>query len=70
MNVEDQGVVHKTLIPDWTSAEFEAFVGRIRALVDELGAVCEESGIEWKECEIAWRQVLWAERGFWPKVDV
>ncbi|KAF2484847.1 hypothetical protein BDY17DRAFT_92299 [Neohortaea acidophila] len=61
-------VMQRTFIPAWSSGEFEGFVERIRGVVDEFGEQMERDGREWRECEAAWRQVLWAEREFWPDV--
>ena len=69
MSATEQGIVQKTLIPNWTSTEFEAFVEVIRNRLDEFGRGYDEFGPEWKECTIAWRQVLRMEREFWPGVD-
>jgi thiaminase len=65
---DDSGedVLRKTLIPNWTCAEFEEFVDTIGGLVDELGV--NASMEEWGKAEDAWRQVLWAEEKFWPEV--
>ena len=65
-SVDDEHVLQKTLIPNWTSDEFEQFVDTIGGLVDELGA--EAGGKDWKRAEDAWGQVLWAEEKFWPEV--
>ncbi len=64
----DGGVLGKELIPNWTSAEFAAFVGTIGGLVDELGKVegVMENDEERRRCEEVWRQVLWLEERFWP----
>lgn len=64
--VEERSVMQRVFIPNWSSPEFEAFVGRIRGLLDEHGDVMEQDGWEAKECETAYRQVLWAEKNFWP----
>ena len=62
-------VMQRTFIPNWSSPEFEAFVRRIGGLVNRFGGYYDKDSWEWGECERAWRQVLWAEREFWPKVD-
>lgn len=62
-------VMQRTFIPNWSSAEFEAFVRRIGGLVNRFGGYYDKESWEWGECERAWRQVLWAEREFWPTVD-
>lgn len=69
MKKEEKDVMQRTFIPNWSSSTFEAFVRRIGGLVNKFGGYIEEGGYEWKECETAFRQVLWAEREFWPKVD-
>ena len=61
-----ENVLRRTLIPNWTSAEFEEFVDTIGGLVDELGE--GKSKEEWRRAEDAWKQVLWAEEKFWPEV--
>jgi len=66
----DGGVLERELIPNWTSAEFAAFVGMIGGVVEELG---EQEGAmgneeERRRCEEVWRQVLWLEERFWPVV--
>ncbi|KAL1305080.1 hypothetical protein AAFC00_002014 [Neodothiora populina] len=68
-NSGQEGVMQKTLIPNWTCDEFVGFVETIRGLVDELGALVKEGGVEWQLAEDAWRQVLWAEEKFWPEVS-
>ena len=65
---KQKDVMQRVFIPNWSSAEFEAFVRKIGALVNKFGATVEEDGEEWAECEVAFRQVLWAEKEFWPKV--
>lgn len=69
VKAKEKDVMQRTFIPNWSSAEFEAFVRRIGGMVNKFGGYLEEGGYEWKECEGAWRQVLWAEREFWPKVE-
>ena len=39
---------------------------RIGGLANKYGATIEEGAWEWGECEEVWRQVLWAEKNFWP----
>ena len=63
-----QHVMHTTLIPNWTCAEFEEFVVSIGDLLDELAESVPEGSKEWVKCEEIWRQVLWAEEQFWPSV--
>ena len=62
----EEDVLQKTLIPNWTSEEFETFVDTIGDLVNELGEDAAQG--EWTKAEEAWRQVLWAEERFWPEV--
>lgn len=62
----EAGVLRRVLIPNWTSSEFEAFVDDIEKLLNELAI--EEEGRGLGECEAVWKQVLWAERQFWPDV--
>ncbi|KAF2718635.1 heme oxygenase-like protein [Polychaeton citri CBS 116435] len=66
---KDMDVMQRTFIPNWSSPEFEQFVKNIRGLVDEAGGRIISGSKEWKECEQAYRQVLWAEREFWPSMD-
>ena len=66
---KEKDVMQRTFIPNWSSAEFEAFVRRIGGMVNKFGGYYEADGFEWKECETVFRQVLWAEREFWPKMD-
>lgn len=65
---KEKDVMQRVFIPNWSSPEFEAFVRRLGALVNKFGNAYEEEGWEWQECETAWRQVIWAEKEFWPKV--
>jgi len=68
LSAKEKDVMQRVFIPNWSSAEFEAFVRKIGALVNKFGNAVEEGGPEWVECEVAWKQVLWAEQEFWPKV--
>ena len=68
LTAKEKDVMQRVFIPNWSSPEFEAFVRRLGALVNKFGGGLEEDGWEWTECEEAWRQVLWAEKGFWPDV--
>lgn len=58
MKAKEKNVMQRTFIPNWSSAEFEAFVRRIGGMVNKFGGYCEEGGYEWKECEIVFRQVV------------
>ncbi|CAK4031323.1 Hypothetical predicted protein [Lecanosticta acicola] len=64
------GVMQRVFIPNWSSREFEAFVRKLRGLVNRMGNLwgVEEGDWVWRECEMAWRQVLWCEEEFWPEV--
>lgn len=68
LKAKEKDVMQRVFIPNWSSPEFEAFVRRLGALVNKFGAGLEEESWEWQECEEGWRQVLWAEKGFWPEV--
>ncbi|KAK5005274.1 hypothetical protein LTR28_007917 [Elasticomyces elasticus] len=59
-------VMRTTFIPNWSSEVFEAFVRRLKGLVDELAQGVAREEVE--RCEDAWRQVVWAEENFWPEV--
>lgn len=68
-NEEEEGdVMQRVFIPNWSSQEFEQFVGTLRGLVDELAVEMGvlEGSWEMRECEAAWKQVLWCEEMFWP----
>nr|POE87902.1 hypothetical protein CFP56_11131 [Quercus suber] len=62
------GVMQRVFIPNWSSAEFQEFVEKIRSLLDEYGELVQQDSWETprKECGAAYRQVLWAEKEFWP----
>ncbi|KAF7198577.1 hypothetical protein HII31_00316 [Pseudocercospora fuligena] len=64
-------VVQRVFIPNWSSAEFEAFVTNLGGLANKMATEwgVEEGGRVWKECEAAWKQVIWVKREFWPDVD-
>ena len=70
----DGGALRKHFIPNWTSAEFEAFVARIGNVVDEMAGLVLVDGREGREdvlgrCALWWRQVLYLEGRFWPDVS-
>ncbi|KAK4548214.1 hypothetical protein LTR36_010083 [Oleoguttula mirabilis] len=69
LKAKEKDVMQRVFIPNWSSPEFEALVRRLGALVNKFASCYEEGGWEWQECETAWRQVLWAEKEFWPEVD-
>lgn len=68
LSAEEKDVMQRVFIPNWSSSEFDAFVSRIEGLVNNFGTTIEEGGREWGQCEEVWRQVLWAEKNFWPDV--
>ncbi|KAL4882898.1 hypothetical protein BJY04DRAFT_186264 [Aspergillus karnatakaensis] len=73
----DGGALRNKLIPNWASDEFEAFVGKIAAVVDEVAAIELGDGTEGDlktrevlgHCERWWMQVVWLEEQFWPDVS-
>lgn len=69
LKAKEKDVMQRVFIPNWSSPEFEAFVRKVGGLVNKFGQGIEEGGWEWGECEEVWRQVVWAERGFWPEVE-
>lgn len=64
----EDNVIQSTLIPNWTSPEFEAFVDQLSGLVDELAEGQSVTEGDRDKCEQIWRHVLWAEKEFWPSV--
>ncbi|TKA22062.1 hypothetical protein B0A50_08442 [Salinomyces thailandicus] len=66
---KDKDVMQRVFIPNWSSPEFEALVRRLGALVNKFGQAYDEEGWEWQQCEDTWRQVVWAEKEFWPAID-
>jgi thiaminase len=65
----DGGALRKHFIPNWTSAEFEAFVVRIGDVVDEMAEGCENREDVLGRCAVWWRQILYLEGRFWPDVS-
>lgn len=65
---KDKDAMQRVFIPNWSSPAFEALVRKLGGLVNKFGGSVEEDGWEWTEAEEAWRQVLWAEKAFWPDV--
>ncbi|KAH9842082.1 thiaminase [Teratosphaeria destructans] len=66
---KEKDVMQRIFIPNWSSAEFEAMVRRLGALVNKHGQLFGEESWEWQECAVVFRQVLWAEKDFWPEVE-
>ncbi|KAL3479258.1 heme oxygenase-like protein [Aspergillus californicus] len=70
---KDGGALREKFIPNWASREFEEFVDRIGAVLDEYaageGVTGEGEGGDLQErCERWWRQVVWLEERFWPEI--
>ncbi|PYI33014.1 heme oxygenase-like protein [Aspergillus indologenus CBS 114.80] len=71
----DGGALREKLVPNWTGAEFEAFVAGIARLVDAVAEreVARSSAPNAREevverCARWWRQVVWLEGQFWPDI--
>ncbi|GAM84937.1 hypothetical protein ANO11243_029400 [Dothideomycetidae sp. 11243] len=64
-----EDVFHRTLIPNWTSPDFEAFVEALRCLVDDSAARPDTTRQDREAMENMWRRILEVERDFWPSVD-
>ncbi|ETS76946.1 hypothetical protein PFICI_10820 [Pestalotiopsis fici W106-1] len=63
----DGGALRKEFIPNWTSAEFGAFVDEIEACLDQYAET--HSGADVDETALrVWKEVLQLEQGFWPQV--
>ena len=72
----DGGALRKELIPNWTNADFGAFVQQIAALTNELARVEGVGKAGWqadavdndktRSAEEVWRHVLYLEERFWP----
>lgn len=68
----DGGALRQKIIPNWSSAEFEAFVNRIGDVLDEMAGQtkgAEEAEMMRGRCLEWWRQVVWLEERFWPEVE-
>lgn len=68
----DGGALKEKFIPNWSSAEFEAFVDQIGEVLDLMAG--QIKGVEEMElmrgrCLEWWRQVVWLEERFWPSMD-
>lgn len=75
----DGGALRNEFVPNWTSEEFMGFVQMLGALVDEVWEAREEGVLVEREGELEgskasvdlegiWKDVLQAEREFWPRV--
>ena len=62
---EDGGAVRQALIPNWTSDEFEEFVGELAEHIDDLAV---EEGAKPSDYTETWYKVLDLEKRFWPEV--
>ncbi|KAJ5105839.1 hypothetical protein NUU61_003186 [Penicillium alfredii] len=65
----DGGALRDKFIPNWSSAEFEAFVNGIGDVLDEMAESikgAEEAEMMRGRCLEWWRQVVWLEERFWP----
>lgn len=71
----DGGALRKEFIPNWSSEEFVAFVGKLGAIVDgAVSGLVEVHGEGVKaglvgRAEQVWRELVAAEGAFWPDVD-
>jgi len=66
-DLNSRSLLQETLIPNWTSSEFEDFVRRIEYLLNELAGHPEYAN-EWQDCKAIWTTILTVEEGFWPHV--
>lgn len=71
----DGGALRKEFIPNWSSAEFAEFVGKLGSIIDHaVSRVLETRGEQAKDellkrVEGKWTSLLAAEAAFWPAVD-
>lgn len=71
----DGGALRKEFIPNWSSAEFAEFVGRLGSIIDHaVSKSLENQGEQAKDellkrVEGKWKSLLAAEAAFWPAVD-
>jgi len=75
---KSRDVMQSVFIPNWSSKEFEDFVMVLEELIDDMwrdesrkgnGVEAQERFLGAEGLEEVWRQVLWAEKGFWPEGD-
>jgi thiaminase len=68
----DGGALRTEFIPNWSSAEFSAFVDQLGALIDAAVKEQVQKGGEGvgpellRRAEVVWRELLRAEETFWP----
>lgn len=62
------GIVHQTLIPNWTSSEFKEFVDTVASLVNELRTLNTPGPQDLESYETVCRKVMEIEQNFWPDV--
>jgi len=60
-----RSLLQETLIPNWTSSEFEDFVRHIEYLLNELASHPDYVN-KWQDCRDMWSTVLAVEENFWP----
>lgn len=71
----DGGALRREFIPNWSSAEFAEFVGRLGSIIDHaVSKTLESLGEEAKEgllkrVEGKWKSLIAAEAAFWPVID-
>ncbi|KAK3323834.1 hypothetical protein B0T19DRAFT_214405 [Cercophora scortea] len=74
----DGGALRREFIPNWSSADFARFVGRLGGLIDfAVGQALERAGDGAEEVkgeilrrlEGKWKSLLAAEAAFWPEVE-
>ncbi|KIX97791.1 uncharacterized protein Z520_06569 [Fonsecaea multimorphosa CBS 102226] len=66
----DGGALRDAFIPNWTSAEFEAFVADIAELTDLLAEREDAVTRRLDVYRAVWKHILDVERRFWPDVSV
>lgn len=71
----DGGALRKEFIPNWSSAEFAEFVGKLGSIIDHaVSKTLETLGEQVKDellnrVEGKWKSLLAAEAAFWPDID-
>lgn len=68
---EDGGAVRQEFMPNWTSAEFVAFVQQLADIIDAAVQTQEDHAKEalLQRGLVKWRKILAAEEAFWPAMD-